>query len=85
MNQEKENKARDFLSEQAGASKPQTVSRVLTAFSRQKADRIPVSGSSLVEMENEIINILAGSSLFKDLESEDRQELVNHLVSLLYH
>ena len=40
---------------------------------------------SSVEMEKEVINILADSALFQELEAEDRQELVNHLLSLMYH
>ncbi len=37
------------------------------------------------EVEKEVINILADSSFFEDLDSEDRQELVNRLMSLMNH
>ncbi len=38
---------------------------------------------SSVEVEKEVINILADSSFFEDLEPEARQELVNLLISLM--
>ncbi len=41
--------------------------------------------SSSVEMEQEVVSILADSALFQELEAEDRQELVNRLLSLMYH
>ena len=42
-------------------------------------------GASPAEVEKEVINILADSSLFEDLEPEDRQELVHRLTSLMSH
>ena len=38
---------------------------------------------SSVEMEKEVISILADSALFQELEAEDRQELVSRLMSLM--
>ncbi len=40
---------------------------------------------SSLEMEKEVVSILADSVLFQELETEDRQELVNRLLSLMYH
>ncbi len=40
---------------------------------------------SSVEMEKEVVSILADSALFQELEADDRQELVNRLLSLMYH
>jgi hypothetical protein len=37
------------------------------------------------DMEKEVISILTDSSLFMEMEREDRQELVNRLISLIYH
>ncbi len=37
------------------------------------------------EMEKEVVSILADSALFQELETDDRQELVNRLLSLMYH
>ncbi len=50
----------------------------MNPVSKMKAD-------SSVEVEKEVINILADSSFFEDLDSEDRQELVNRLMSLMNH
>ncbi len=44
-----------------------------------------MKADSSVEVEKEVINILADSSFFEDLDSEDRQELVNRLMSLMNH
>ncbi len=40
---------------------------------------------SSAEMEKEVINILTDSALFLELEAEDRQELINRVISLITH
>jgi hypothetical protein len=83
------NRSENKLAEprQAGAGSPEQrdLPGGLRPFPPTRAGELQVAGFSSSEMEKEVINILADSALFTDLEAEDRQRLVKHLLSLMYH